>query len=170
MSENMLEIMKAMIIAGLPIMAISFSLVYWAVKKEYINLEDDITQLKSNKKQAKKDDVEFKVNPIYKKWLYFGGGYYGLMALIAYIHIEGLEVKTFIESYTSFSNLIDQITVTAVVSLIIDSFLNIIPAFLWFAHWPDVINIQNGWYWLLASYIGYRLGEYLAKWMLKRDG
>jgi len=169
MSENLLEIIKAIIIAGLPIGAVSFALVYWAIKKEYINLEDDIKQLKNNKKQAKKDDIEFKVNPIHKKWLYFGGGYYGLMAFVAYIHIEWLEVKTFIISYSTFSNLIDQITVGALVSLIIDSFLNLIPAFLWFMHWPDVIDIQNGWYWLLASYMGYQLGEYLAKWILERN-
>jgi hypothetical protein len=165
----MLEIIKASIMAGLPIAVFSFALVYWAIKKEYISKEDNIQQLKDNKKQSKKDKVDFNVNPIHKKWLYFGGGYYGLMAFITYIHIEWLEIKTFVLSYTSFSNLVDQVTVSAFVGLIIDSFLNLIPAFLWFSHWPDFIDIQNGWYWLLTSYAGYHVGEYLAKWMFKNN-
>ena len=85
------------------------------------------------------------------------------MAFITYIYIEVLEVIEFFANYTSFSNLMDQITLGAVIGLIFESLLNIIPAFIWFTYWPDVFTISNGWYWLIASYAGFELGSYLAR-------
>ena len=159
----MIEILKAIVIAGLPVGLFGFGLVLWSIKKNYLSSEDDLSVLKEKKKQSDDKESNFKLNPIHQKWLFFGGGYYGTMAFITYIHIEVIEVAEFLANYTSFANLVDQITFGAVISLVIESFLNIIPAFVWFSYWPDVFDIANGWYWLIASYLGFELGSYLAK-------
>ena len=159
----MTEILKAIFIAGLPVGLIGFSLVLWSIKKNYLSAEDNISILKEKKKQSDDKESDFKLNPIHQKWLFFGGGYYGTMAFITYIHIEVLEVAEFFSNFSSLSNLIEQISFAAVISLIVESFLNIIPAFVWFSYWPDVFAIGNGWYWLAASFLGFELGSYMAK-------
>ena len=164
----MTEILKAVFIAGIPVGIIGFSLVLWSIKNNYISAQDDLEILKEKKKQSDDKESDFKLNPIHQKWLFFGGGYYGTMAFIAYIHIEIFEVVGFFANYTSFSNLIDQISISAIIGLIIESFLNIIPAFVWFNYWPDVFAIGNGWYWIIASYIGFESGSYLAKYYATR--
>ena len=169
MSENLFEIIKAIFMAGLPSAALAFMMVFYAIKRGYIEIDEAVESLKKRRKQARKDDSEFKVNPIHQKWLYFGGGYYGLMALATYIHVETIEVIDFFANYSSFANLIDQLTFSALIHLVIESFLNIIPAFTWFLYWPKLIVMHNGWYWLLASYLGYQLGGYVARWYSNRN-
>lgn len=159
----MIEILKTVFIAGVPVGLVGFGLVLWSIKKNYLSAEDSLDVLKEKKKQSDDKESSFKLDPIHQKWLFFGGGYYGTMAFITYLHIEALEMVEFFSNYTSFSNLIDQITFGAVISLIVQSFLNIIPAFIWFTYWPDVFSIANGWHWLLASYVGFELGSYLAR-------
>lgn len=168
MSDNILEILKAIFIAGTPTTVLAFMMVFYAIKRGYIEIDETVESLKKRKKQAKKDKAEFKVNPVHQKWLYFGGGYYGLMALGTYVHVEILEVIDFFSNYSSLANLIDQISFKALIHLIIESFMNIIPAFTWFLYWPKQIVMQNGWYWLLASYLGYQAGGYIARWYFNR--
>ncbi len=169
MSEDIIELLKAMIMAGIPIAIISFALIYLAIQRSYISAEEDFNSLKKKKKQAKKDKEDFKINPVHQKWLYFGGGYYGLMAFTTYIHVEVLEIIDFFSAYTTFSHFVDQITFAAFIGLIVDSFLNLIPAFTWFLYWPKVIAMDQGWYWLLMSYLGYQLGNYVAKWYANKN-
>ncbi len=163
-----MEILKAIFLAGLPTALLGFALVYWAIKKNYITSEETVDRLKEKNKHAKANNIEFTLNPVHKKWLYFGGGYYGSMALSTYVYVELLEIIDFISAYSSIADLIEQISVSALIGFVIDTFLNIIPAFTWFIYWPKVISMQNGWYWLFASYFGYQLGSYLAKWVLNR--
>jgi hypothetical protein len=154
-------ILEAAIYAGLPLVVVSFLMVSWAIKKQYMTADDEIKILKEKAKL--KDEQEPRYNPVHKKWLYFGGGYFGLMAMVTYLYLEVKEVIDFIGNYESFSHLMDQVTIGAFIKLVIDSFLNLIPAFTWFIYWPKEVEIVNGWYWLVASYIGYHVGNSLAK-------
>ena len=150
-------------IAGLATMAFTYLMVFLAIKRGYLELEENIDELSKRRKQAKKDKSDFKINPVHNKWLFFGGGYYGIMALATYLHVELLEIYDFFRDFSTLANFVDQISIGAIISFIIDSFLNLIPAFTWFLYWPKVIIMQNGWYWLAASYAGYYIGEFLAR-------
>ena len=169
MEINNLEILRALFIAGIPTAIVAYLMVFFAIKRGYVELGEDLVELKKRKKQAKKDKAEFKVNPVHSKWLYFGGGYYGLMALSTYAHVEFMEVYEFFLNFSSIANFIDQISFGAIVGLIIDSFLNLIPAFTWFLYWPKIFIMHQGWYWLGASYAGYHFGSYLANWFITRE-
>jgi hypothetical protein len=159
----MLEMIKAIFIAGIPVGLIGFGLILWSIKNKYIGADENPKALQQRKKDSDNKDTDFKLNPVHQKWLFFGGGYYGTLAFITYLHIEAIEIIEFFSEYTSFSNLIDQISFGALVQLVVESFLNIIPAFIWFTYWPDIFTINNGWYWLIASYIGFETGSFLAK-------
>jgi uncharacterized membrane protein len=165
-----MEIIYPLIFAAVPLFALSFLLVFWAIKHEYISIEGKETDLKQFKKTIKQNQEQPKVNLIHKKWLFFGGGFYGLMAFITYIHVEVLEVADFIASYTTFAHFIEQITLGALIELIIQSFLNLIPAFTWFLYWPKQIDMLNGFYWLIAAYVGYQVGTKFAHWWVRRNG
>lgn len=161
---------EAVIYAGIPTAVVSFLMMLWAIRKNYLLVDDDLDVLKKSKEEDdlseddnSSNDQESKYNPVHQKWLYFGGGYYGLMALVTYIYLEVLEVIEFIGNYESFNQLMDQITVKAIFGLVIESFLNIIPAFTWFIYWPKELDMTNGWYWLVASYIGYHIGSFAAR-------
>ena len=165
-----MEIIYPLFFAGLPMFILSFLLVFWAIKHEYISVKGGETDLKQFKKIVKQNKAKHKVNPIHKKWLFFGGGFYGLMAFITYVHVEALEIASFIAKFTTFTHFIEQITLMAVINLIIDSFLNLIPAFTWFLYWPKQIDMLNGFYWLIAAYIGYQAGTKFAQWWVQRNG
>jgi len=60
----------------------------------------------------------------------------------------------------SFLNLL---TFNAILGIIIDSFINMIRALLWFGYWPDVFDMKNIPIWFIAAYIGYRFGANLAQ-------
>jgi len=165
-----MEIIYPLVMAAVPMFILSFLLVFWAIKHNYISTEKGETDLKQFKKTVKQNKDKHKVNPIHKKWLFFGGGFYGLMAFITYVHIEFFEIVDFFAQYTTFANFIDQITVSAVIQLIIESFLNLIPAFIWFLYWPKHIAMLNGFYWLIAAYLGYQAGTKCAQWWVQRNG
>jgi len=165
----MMEILRVVFMAALPIGAIAFIMMFYTLKKGYIGLNGNVDDLKKRQKQAEKDKVDFEVGPIHRKWLFFGGGYYGLMALATYAHVEFIEIYEFFRAFSTIAAFIDQVTLGAVIRLVIDSFLNLFPAFTWFLYWPKIIVMNNGWYWLGASYAGYHLGIYLANWFVMRE-
>lgn len=164
----MLEVLRVTFMAVLPTLVVAFLMMFFAIKSGYVELNGSVDDLKKRKKQAKKDKIEFELNPIHRKWLFFGGGYYGLMALATYAHVEFIEVYEFFSAFSTIAAFIDQVTLGALIRLIIDSFLNMIPAFTWFAYWPKIIVMQQGWYWLGASYAGYHVGTYLAHYYVAR--
>lgn len=165
----MLEVLRIIFMAALPISAIAFIMMFYTLKNGYVDLNGNVDDLKKRKKQAEKDKVDFNVNPIHRKWLFFGGGYYGLMALATYAHVEFIEVYEFFSAFSTFAAFIDQVTLGALIRLVIESFLNLFPAFTWFLYWPKIITMNNGWYWLGASYAGYHLGIYLANCFVARQ-
>ena len=116
-----MDIIYPLIFAAVPLFLLSFLLVFWAIKHDYISTEDGDVDLKKFKKIAKQNKEKPKVNPIHKKWIFFGGGFYGLMAFITYVHVEFLEIADFIAAYTTFAHFVEQITIGAVIKLIIDS-------------------------------------------------
>jgi hypothetical protein len=165
----MTEFIKPILIAAIPSFLLSFCLVYWAIQSGFIDENDNSYNLKKFKKEYDKNKSAHRVNRFHAKWLFFGGGYYGLMAFVTYIYVEFIEVLSFFKNYVSFEVFLEQISFAEVIKLIIDSFLNFIPAFTWFLYWPDQIVMQTPLYWLLASYLGYQLGSNCAKkWSLRK--
>lgn len=147
--------------AGLPLFVISFGMVYWALKRGYL------TEAILANDEHEYDDTDVS-NPLYQKWFMFGGGFYGLMAVITYIFVESNEIIGFVMQYPSLAAMIDQISVGAIIKLLIDSIMNLIVAATWFLYWPKQMVMGSGLLWLLVAYLGYRLGVTTARFQFAR--
>ena len=93
------------------------------------------------------------------------------MALITFIYLELLELIDMAQKLFPLSgveNLINQLMLFAL-QFITESMLNFINAFIWWHQWGDRLPISNGsdFYWILASYFRYLIGQQLAKYMVK---
>jgi hypothetical protein len=169
-----IEILRAASFAAIPVLIIAYLMVSRAILSNRLARFADNKSLKSamedmSKKykedKKKKTDVQGINQGIINKWLYFGGGFYGLMAFITYVAIEGREIAAFVGKLfdLKWSQLLSSVSFQLLVDMLVESTLNLVDAFLWFRYWPDEINMKNGWYWLLAAYLGYLLGARLAE-------
>lgn len=169
-----IEVLRAALFAGLPVLMVSYLMVSRAILSDRMALFADNKGLKSAMKgmskkykedKKKKTDVKGINQHIINKWLYFGGGFYGLMAFITYVTIEFREIADFLGKLfdLNWSQFWSNVSFKLLVDMIVQSVLNLVDAFVWFRYWSDEINMKNGWYWLIAAYLGYLLGARLAE-------
>ena len=162
-------IIDAILMAGLPLCIISFILFAWGYKSRHI--KDDlinIDELESDPDALLKDLTEqpSKGSFIFDQWFQFGGGYYGTMCLITFLHLEFnelVELSAQLYDASSVQSLI-QLLMLAFIQLFQESILNFVHAFLWWNHWANVLPVpaSQGFIWLVSSYVGYIVGQWLA--------
>jgi len=165
------DIVKAIFYAGFPIGIFSFLMVFYAYKKGYLSPEMTIKTAFKDKhnddrqlsKKNKKSLVFF-----HSKWITFGGGFYGLIALVTFIYIELKQIFEFLINATGLQSFLDLFSISAFIGMFIDSIMNMIKAAIWFTYWPRVFEMSNFFIWVLIAYLGYRVGANLAqKYALK---
>lgn len=169
-SVLIIDALRALFLAALPIGAVAFVLYYWSYKRGYIDptLDSDAQGEALDKLGEQWEENGERGNPVFQKWMTFGGGFYGMMSFITYIVIEGREIVSFFAEHSTIDALLEQLTFGNLIGLFYQSFLNLIPAFLWWAQWPDFIDMSNGWIWLIVAYLGHEAGVYSASWYFQR--
>lgn len=103
-----------------------------------------------------------KLNPVHKKWLAFGGGFYGVMALVTYVVVELLEIRDFFANFSSIFDFLSGISFNLLVGLLVNSIMNFVAAIAWPAYWLNNIRSDYPWVWIVAAYAGYWLGSRYA--------
>ena len=166
----------------------SFVLVWWAQRKGYVGdatsmkeygrirkaekeLRKETRRLrKEARKNAKKSDSSLdspelekpaekkKYDLLHGKWMNFGGGFYGVVAVFTYALIELAEVKDFI---LNIADLFNHGMISLVVNFFIESIKNFVAAIGWPAYWLRRIQGEQ-WFWLVSAYAGYWLGSWAA--------
>ena len=161
-----MDLVKAIFYAGLPVEIFTFLMVYYSYHKGYLTSDVNIRDAFKDKKnpdkklsKANKKSLLF----LHSKWITFGGGFYGLVALLTFIYIELEQTFQFLIHVTGVQSFLNLLTFNAILGIIIDSFINMIRALLWFGYWPDVFEMENIPIWFIAAYIGYRFGANLAQ-------
>jgi len=177
------EILRALLLAGIPVAVTSYLLIWWALKNQYLQGATNFKDVKSHfkglrkaksrkkkeeKKRRKKGEgaVELepgqqelhKMNPVHNKWLSFGGGFYGVVALLTYAVVELGEIRDFFTQFDGLSSLISDITVELFIGFFINSFINFIVAIAWPIYWLSDIRSDYIWTWFVAAYAGYWAG------------
>lgn len=99
-------------------------------------------------------------NYLYKQWLFFGGGFYGLAILWTLLVIEVSELIRFILNFDLAALLADGV-IALLVAIIVAQFGNILSALLWFGYWPS--GNQAIVPWVAMAYGGYLLGIHFAR-------
>lgn len=112
---------------------------------------------KELKKRSKKEGL-IDDNFLQKRWMKFGGGYYGLTALWTFVVIELSELTQFIGNFPGFDSLLADGVFTFVINVLVNQLMNVIAAFVWFTYWSELVLAC-----LAVSYGGYLLGMHAAQ-------
>ena len=120
-------------------------------------------ELKGLKTSLKEDKAAKSKNPIHNKWMQFGGGFYGIMALWTFMVIELAEVIDFIRSFEIYETINQQIVIDLAIAFIKNSLMNFLTAITWFLHWLDEVPDNMRLVWFALAYGGYWAGLQLAR-------
>lgn len=179
-----LEFLRALLLAGLPVGAASFFLFTWALRHRApgttISLKAVQSELKAESKERAKLKKSQKRNVaarlaegahfsrdaqldlIHTRWLRFGGGFYGVVALITYAVVELGDLWAFAMRFESFWMLLANFGLDTLIGLLVNALQNFIVAIAWPAWWLSNISSQYVWFWFVAAYAGYWAGARLA--------
>jgi hypothetical protein len=170
------SIFSAFLFAFIPLFAVSYLIIGWALKsgkmgdftdrKGFENavksMRDKNQKLKKDKSKKKKFQEE---NLIISKWFDFGGGFYGLMTLLTYAYIEIIEVFQFIGKLAdlTIAKILSNLGFDILVQFIINSVMNLVNALIWFIYWQKELDIEHIWIWIIMAYLGYTTGGKIAR-------
>ncbi|MCJ9430337.1 hypothetical protein [Kordiimonas marina] len=155
---------KAVFLMGMPLAVLTYFLVRWSLAAEAHTPGDgDIALkawLKALKKRPKKKHKS--VNKVHAKWMRFGGGFYGCMAVFTYLFVELTDFINLLYNLGQLEHWFDHIGFDLVVKFLIGSLTNFLDALLWFVYWPQEIGTEYPVAWLIAAYLGYLAGAHAA--------
>jgi hypothetical protein len=169
-----IEVMRAIFFSAIPVSLVSYFMISRAILSKRLgqfsdnkSLQSAMKDMSKKHKEDKKSKTDMKGSShlIVNKWLYFGGGFYGLMAFMTYVVIEVREIIGFVSNliHLNWSQLWSSMSIDLLVDLLVQAIMNLVDAFVWFRYWPNEIDMRNGWYWLIAAYLGYLLGARIAE-------
>jgi hypothetical protein len=186
------DLVRALFLAGVPVALMSYVLVWWSLRRGFLSpagsvrdLEKDMKRMSKLRRQEKKKRKQDKKNgtaaaddgatesplnridPVHGKWVAFGGGFYGVVALLTYVIIEFGELRDFFLGFESLAALLDQLGLNMLISLLVEAVVNFVTAIAWPVYWLSEISMINLWVWLGAAYLGYWAG---VKAALHRHG
>lgn len=147
--------------------AVSFVLFYVLMKQ---GSDESVAVIESKDKAGlKKIKHQLKVEKfswhklVMSKWVAFGGGFYGVMAVLTYLVVEFREVVDFLTSEESVLATIAALGFGDLISFFINSLMNFIAAIAWPVYWMNKVEGQSIWVWFLVVYAGYVSGQFMAK-------
>lgn len=158
---NLFDLLLAILVLGMPMVVLSWLLFSFLFESGEIGREADYKLIAARVKELKKSTEKAlkKNNVLYKKWMWFGSGFYGLAGLYTLVIIEVRELIGFVYNLPQVSELFAEGVVDAFVQFLIAQLGNIIQAFLWWSYWPaDSVLV-----WLVVAYLGYWIGVELAR-------
>jgi hypothetical protein len=180
------EIIRALLMGSLPVTAFTFLVLQWSIASGYLNwFEDDeglqkqfkdLKKAKSEEKRCKKAgeslDEKAPKQPffhkkagqdfLHNKVTFFGGGFYGTMALFTYVIVELGEIFGFLGVVFTPGQWFVNLSFNFLVDFFINSIMNIVAAFVWFSTLPNYVPVENGFIWVVAAYVGYLAGVKLV--------
>lgn len=176
-----IEAIRALLLAALPLACFTFLTIQWLIASgrlpKFSDAKDLQAQYKKMRQQTKEAKKKAKQMPqaerqekppffhkqtgsdmLHGKLIFFGGGFYGTMALFTYLIIEIGEILTFFSKIIDVSNWNFTFNIQFLVDLFINSIMNIVAAFIWFKTLPGYVDVNNGFIWIAAAYLGYMGG------------
>lgn len=186
-----IEVIRALVMGAVPVAVFTFLVLQWSVasgrlapfydEKSLDQQYKDKRKAKKAEKKAAKEARAKGIEPdkkqkderpwldksrgedfLHDKVMFFGGGYYGTMALFAYAVIEFDEVLQFLGVVFTPGAWFQYLTFGLIIDFFINTIMNIVGAFTWFITLQDYVRMDNGWIWLGASYVGYIAGVKLV--------
>ena len=168
--NTILDVIQAILFVGIPVGVFSFLMIYFSYQKGYLSTDIELKDAfkknngtKSTLSRKHKKNLLF----LHSKWVTFGGGFYGLIAVLTFIVIELTQVINFLFSITGWQDIVELFTLDSLIAMIIDSITNMIQAVVWFSYWPNKFNTENFIVWIFIAYISYRFaGKYAMRYTI----
>jgi hypothetical protein len=135
-----IEILEATIKLGLPVFVISWFALRRRYKKGDIAPGADRQTVKSNLKDFRKEwrkNKKSEYHLLENKWMRFGGGFYGITALITLLVIELEEVVSFFANISTMGEMFSDGLIGFLVGIFMSQLENFISALVWFGYWAD---------------------------------
>ena len=158
-----MEYIEAAIKLAIPVMMMSWWVHSWLVRNGLVDpkssqkeTEEAVKNIRKSDEQASSDTGDFWT----RRWLKFGGGFYGLTALWTFVVIE---IKDFFWLITHPQQAIELLSsgfVNVLVAFLQNQAMNFVQAFTWIVNWSG-----HGFslIWFFAAYGGFYVGMKLAK-------
>lgn len=160
--NNFLDLLSAIIKLGLPVAGLSWFLFSQLYSSGSVDRKADRKTIKSHIKLLHKEakaNKKQKVNLVYDNWMWFGSGFYGLVALWTFVIVELQDIYNFVFHNPGIEALFSEGLIGLIVNMVINQFQNIVTAFVWFSFW-DADSIPL---WVLVAYAGYWVGVEMAR-------
>lgn len=169
--EILTEAAQALFIVGVPIGLFTLAMVWWGLHRGHTQTADDLKTLgleiesaikSSDPEQKKPTARKTSSDYIHKKWMSFGGGFYGIVALFTWLVIEFNEIAEMVQRFGGVVKFFQSINIGIIVNVFIEGFMNFITAIIWPIYWTKQISTEQTWLWFIAAFVGYSLGSKLA--------
>lgn len=115
--------------------------------------------MKRIKTETRKDKSDF----LNTRWMRFGGGFYGLVALWTFVCIELSELTAFFGNFNGFAELFQNGILHFLISVAVNQLQNFVTALFWFGWWPSNGGGGTPMLWVAAAYAAYLGGLTLAR-------
>ena len=169
----LLEFIKAMLSVGVITALASFVLFCWSLRSEQQHASDKTAEgsvgNNGNRHWAIVEQVQqsrlYRAQSalLHKHWVEYGGGFYGLIAVLTLLWVEGHEIIDFLGDFDSLAEFFSSDIISSLISLMVNAIMNAVMAFAWPAYWLAEINSSHVWLWFVAAWLGYLGGKRLAE-------
>jgi len=164
-------IISALLDIFLPVLALSTLVLYWVnrpspvdkVKQEAST--DSKRQLSETESNADRKSGPAKEAFLQRKWVQFGGGFYGMLGLLTYLHVEWLELSSLLVNFATLEFSVANIVSELLIKFIIESLLNLLTAVTWPFYWLGKTGQLPAWLSFIAAYAGYHGGQWLSRFL-----
>lgn len=157
------DVTEALIKLGLPCLLFTWVIFHWLFTDGHIDRDIQHKVLKSQLKNSRKrlrNNASRNARFVYNRWLWFGGGFYGLAGLWTFLAIEMGDLASFLAAGNYLGTLSGGF-VDFLVTFLMNQVSNSIQALLWFSYWPG--PGESMLIWIMAGYLGYWLGVESAR-------
>ncbi len=142
------ELFIALFKVGLPIGAMAYLLVWWALRNGFLSDVETVKDVEAQvKRQAKDEEGKKAGDPIHRKWLALGGGFYGVVALFTLTIIELNDILDFLRNFAGFESLANLLSVSTLIGILIETLMNTFMALAWPFYWMSDVQVDYAWIW-----------------------
>lgn len=161
---GILDWIKVITLLGIPMVCLSWIVFRWLYLSGAIDRSADNKVVSARIKEIKqsfKSSTNRQANFLYRKWMWFGSGFYGLAALWTFMVIELGQVAGFLFNPAPTVARMREDATQFAISTAMAQAVNLLESFLWFAWWTD--EGESILLWIAIAWLGYWVGNKCAR-------
>lgn len=149
------------------VLMLGYLLHYFAYRKGLGDYNGTVIRPKKSDNHAKETMIQVSTNPLLKKWLDFGGGYYGIVAFVKLVLIELNQLGQLITGWDDTKSLSDLLSINTLINFFIEQMQNFVAAIIWPTDYLRDFSIGECAVFVLVTYVFYEGSKILARNRLK---